>query len=165
MQDLRSAQLPGSSSGNNNLTLNTLSRECSAQLLGTGKSLAWDEFQNPDDLNSEENSPAKAATAAGVNGRLLDNSLFQTTTTSTAAAASLRDLLEKTNLNWENNYFCSPIGMGEREKEKKIIRGGLRLSPRYVLLLLVLRIRKDLFRIRIQLRIFQVPDPTHFWKL
>jgi hypothetical protein len=69
MQNLRSARLPGSSgdggaaSGTSgNLTLNTLSREASAHLFGTGKSLTWDEFQNPEDdgLLSAENSPSKA---------------------------------------------------------------------------------------------------------
>ncbi len=94
--------------GSGNLTLNTLSREASAQLFGTGKSLTWDEFQNTDGLISEDNSPSKTAPTAC--GRLLETSLFQTTETSTAAAASLRDLLEKTNLNWDN-YLCSPIGM------------------------------------------------------
>jgi hypothetical protein len=71
LQNLRSARLPGSSgdgdggaaSGTSgNLTLNTLSREASAHLFGTGKSLTWDEFQNPEDdaLLSAENSPSKA---------------------------------------------------------------------------------------------------------
>ena len=97
----------GAASGTSgNLTLNTLSREASAHLFRTGKSLTWDEFQNPEDdgLLSVENSPSKAAAAA------LDVSLFQTETTSTAAAASLRDLLDKANLNWDN-YLGSPIGM------------------------------------------------------
>jgi hypothetical protein len=98
-------------SSSNNLTLNTLSKESSAQLLGTGKSLAWDEFQNPDGLSSEESSPVKAAVTATA---AADNSLFQATGMSTATAASLRDLLEKTNLNWETNYLCSPIGTDEK---------------------------------------------------
>jgi hypothetical protein len=109
--------LPGSSgdggaaSGTSgNLTLNTLSREASAHLFGTGKSLTWDEFQNPEDdgLLSAENSPSKAAVAAAATA--LDVSLFQTETTSTAAAATLRDMLDKANLNWDN-YLGSPIGM------------------------------------------------------
>ncbi len=49
---------------------------------------------------------SKAAVAAAA----LDVSLFQTETTSTAAAASLRDMLDKANLNWDN-YLGSPIGM------------------------------------------------------
>ncbi len=98
----------GSGGTSGNLTLNTLSREASAHLFGTGKSLTWDEFQNPEDdgLLSAENSPSKAAVAAAA----LDVSLFQTETTSTAAAASLRDMLDKANLNWDN-YLGSPIGM------------------------------------------------------
>jgi hypothetical protein len=100
-------------SSSNNLTLNTLSKESSAQLLGTGKSLAWDEFQNPDEggLSSGESSPVKAAAMTAT--AAADSSLFQATGMSTATAASLRDLLEKTNLNWETNYLCSPIGMKE----------------------------------------------------
>ena len=113
-QDLRSAQLPGGGSANDNVTLNTLSREASIQLLGTGKSLTWDEFQTPDhdEFNSEENSPGggKTALLPAATQQLLETSLFQNNTTSTAAAASLRDLLDKANLNW-GNYLCSPIGM------------------------------------------------------
>jgi len=113
-QDLKSARLPGCGDGgapsgtSGNLTLNTLSREASTHLLGTGKSLTWDEFQNPDDvLLSTENSPSKTAAAA------LNTSLFQTTAFSTAAAASLRDMLDKANLNWDN-YLGSPIGMSRQ---------------------------------------------------
>ena len=110
LKELHSAKLNHPSTGTRS-SENTLNRpETSLPLLGTAKSLTWEEFRNLEELNwsSTESSPRRETSFKTVS---LDNTYLQPCTST--AAASLQHLLQQANFNSQNFYFYSPVGKGK----------------------------------------------------